>query len=64
MPVSLCGQGEECVSGIDLTRWGISIDHLSGRVGEREGVGRAMEAKRVKKVYISEREFYFQETFY
>ena len=56
MPVSLCGQGEECVSGIDLTRWGISIDHLSGRVGEREGVGlggRAIEAERVKKIYIS-----------
>ena len=50
MLVSLWGQGEECVSGIDLTRWGISIDHLSGRVGEREGVGlgvgRAIEAKR------------------
>ena len=27
--------GEGRVSGIDLTGWGIFIDHLSGPVGER-----------------------------
>ena len=42
-------------SGIDLTSRGISIDHLSGRVGEREGVGlgvgRAIEAKREEDTF-------------
>ena len=38
--------------GIDLTSWGISIDRLSGRVGEREGVGgRAIEAKREEDTF-------------